>query len=50
MSHLKMPPMAMVFRVAEAKMLDDLRAGDKIQFLAVRVQGALTIDSYRKTQ
>ena len=40
---LDMPGMTMVFRVADPKMLDDLKEGDKVRFSADRVNGALTV-------
>jgi Cu(I)/Ag(I) efflux system periplasmic protein CusF len=36
--HLDMPPMTMVFRVKDAKLMDGLKAGDKVEF-AVRAEG-----------
>ena len=41
--NLDMPAMTMVFRVAEPKLLDNLKADDKIQFIAIKKDGALTI-------
>jgi Cu(I)/Ag(I) efflux system periplasmic protein CusF len=38
-----MPAMTMVFRVADAKMLDGLKEGDKVQFDAEKVNGAFTV-------
>lgn len=43
--NLDMPGMTMVFKVAEPKMLDNLKAGDKVKFTADSVNGALTITS-----
>lgn len=40
---LDMAPMTMVFRVADAKMLDVVKTGDKIKFDADRVNGTLTV-------
>ena len=40
--HLNMPPMTMVFRVADKGLLDSLRPGDKIFFRAEEKNGALT--------
>lgn len=42
-TNLDMPPMTMVFRVSQAALLDQLKAGDKIRFAAEKVDGALTI-------
>ena len=41
--HLNMPPMTMVFRVADKGLLDSLRPGDKIFFRAEEKNGALTL-------
>ena len=41
--NLDMPGMTMAFRVREQAMLDSLKAGDKIEFLAENVNGTLTI-------
>lgn len=40
---LDMDAMTMVFRVADPAMLDTVKAGDKIEFEAGRVNGAITI-------
>ena len=40
---LDMPPMTMVFQVKDAAMLDQLKAGDKINFAADKVNGAYTV-------
>ena len=40
---LDMPSMTMVFKVAEPKMLDSLKPGDKVKFAAGDVNGALTV-------
>ena len=37
-----MPAMTMVFRVANPKMLDSLKEGDKVKFTADKVNGAIT--------
>ncbi len=42
-ANLEMPPMTMVFKVADPKMLDRLKDGDKIRFSADRVNGAITV-------
>jgi len=41
--NLDMPPMNMVFRVAAPKLLEGLKAGDKVKFAADNVNGALTV-------
>lgn len=40
---LDMDSMTMVFRVADPAMLDRMKAGDKIEFEADRVNGAITV-------
>ena len=41
--HLEMPPMTMVFRVKDTAMLDQVKAGDAIQFKAEMVGGNYTV-------
>jgi Cu/Ag efflux protein CusF len=41
--NLDMPAMTMVFRVKDPAMLDQLKAGDKIDFEAAKVGGAYTV-------
>ena len=40
---LQMPAMTMVFRVKDAAMLDKLKEGASIEFVAERVEGKLTV-------
>ena len=40
---LEMPAMTMVFRVADAAMLETLSEGEEIEFVAARVEGKLTV-------
>lgn len=40
---LGMPPMTMVFKVADPAMLGKLMVGDKVKFKADRVNGAFTV-------
>jgi Cu(I)/Ag(I) efflux system periplasmic protein CusF len=42
---LGMPAMTMVFRVADPKMLDQVKEGQKIRFAAARMNGAITLTS-----
>ena len=42
-ANLDMPPMTMVFRVKDAAMLDQVKAGDKVRFKAEKIQGAYTV-------
>lgn len=48
--NLDMEPMTMVFRVSDATMLDKVKEGDKVQFEADRVQGALTVVTIEKAK
>jgi Cu(I)/Ag(I) efflux system periplasmic protein CusF len=43
LANLEMPAMTMVFRVKDPAMLDEVREGDKVKFVASRENGALTI-------
>jgi Cu(I)/Ag(I) efflux system periplasmic protein CusF len=43
LANLEMPAMTMVFRVADPKMLDALKEGDKVRFSAERVDGVITV-------
>ena len=40
---IDMPPMTMVFKVADPKMLDALKQGDKVKFAADKVNGTMTV-------
>jgi Cu/Ag efflux protein CusF len=40
---LDMPPMTMVFRVSDPAMLDQVKSGDKVRFMAEKVGGQYTI-------
>jgi Cu(I)/Ag(I) efflux system periplasmic protein CusF len=46
--HLDMPPMTMVFRVTDPKMLDSVAVGDKVRFAADKVGGNYTVTSLSK--
>lgn len=46
--NLDMDAMTMVFRVADPAMLDKFKAGDKIEFEADRVNGAITVTKMDK--
>jgi Cu(I)/Ag(I) efflux system protein CusF len=46
--HLDMPPMTMVFRVADPKMLDGLAVGSRIRFAAERINGQYTVTQISK--
>ena len=43
LTNLDMPGMIMVFRVKDPAMLDQVKEGDKIRFVADRVNGAITV-------
>jgi len=45
---LDMDSMTMVFRVADPAMLDKVKAGDKIEFEADRINGAITLTKIGK--
>ena len=42
-ANLDMPSMTMVFKVADRKMFDTIKEGDKVKFTADRVNGAITV-------
>lgn len=42
-TNLDMPPMTMVFQVPDATMLDRVNVGDKVRFVADKVNGAFTV-------
>jgi Cu(I)/Ag(I) efflux system periplasmic protein CusF len=42
-ANLDMPGMTMVFRVADLKLLEGLKEGDKVKFAADRINGAITV-------
>jgi Cu/Ag efflux protein CusF len=46
LNNLGMPKMTMVFRVKDPAMLDRLKEGDKILFVAEKVDGAITVMSF----
>ena len=41
--NLNMPAMTMVFKVKDATMLESVKVGDKINFVAEKVNGSLTL-------
>lgn len=45
---LDMPPMTMVFRVSDPKMLDTVAVGDKVKFDAEKLGGNYTVTAIRK--
>lgn len=50
LENLGMPAMTMAFRVADPAMLDQVRAGDKIRFVAERVDGVFTVTKLEAAQ
>ena len=46
--NLEMPPMTMVFRVADARVMGDLKPGDKVRFQAEKVNGAYQVKQIEK--
>jgi Cu(I)/Ag(I) efflux system protein CusF len=47
---LKMPAMTMVFRVSDPAMLGQVNAGDKVNFVADKIGGQLTVTALEKTK
>lgn len=43
LANLNMPGMTMAFKVKNAAMLDQVKSGDKISFIAEKVNGALVV-------
>jgi Cu/Ag efflux protein CusF len=48
--NLDMPGMTMVFRAADAKLLNGLKEGDKVRFVAGLANGALTVSSIERAE
>ena len=46
--NLDMPPMLMTFKVRDPQMLDGLAAGDRVRFVAERVDGTYMLVSLSK--
>jgi Cu(I)/Ag(I) efflux system protein CusF len=47
LKNLEMPAMTMVFRVQNPTMIDQVKPGDKIKFVAEKVAGSLTVTSLK---
>ncbi|MFM4650478.1 copper-binding protein [Aeromonas bivalvium] len=47
-ANLKMPPMTMVFRVADPALLKDLKVGDAVRFHAENPAGKLTVTAIQR--
>lgn len=43
LENLGMPAMTMIFRVKDAAMLEQVKPGDRIKFLAEKINGAITV-------
>jgi Cu(I)/Ag(I) efflux system periplasmic protein CusF len=50
LENLSMPAMTMVFKVADPKMLNALKEGDKVKFTADKVNGAFTVVAIQPAQ
>ena len=48
--NLDMPPMTMVFQVADPRMLEQVKAGDKVKFRVEKFGGAYTVTSIQVTK
>ena len=46
--NLEMPPMTMVFRVADTSVVGDLKPGDKVRFRAEQISGAYHVQRIEK--
>ena len=46
LGNLGMPAMTMIFRVKDAAMLDQVKPGDRIRFLAEKVDGVITVTKF----
>ncbi|BAL26200.1 copper-binding protein [Azoarcus sp. KH32C] len=50
LENLGMPGMTMAFRVGDAAMLDQVKVGDKIRFVAERVEGVFSVTKLEVAQ
>lgn len=50
LKNLEMPAMTMVFRVKDPAMLDKVKAGDKITFVAEKVDGQFTVTQLKEAK
>lgn len=46
--NMDMPPMTMVFRVRDAKMLDGVAVGDRVRFVVEKLNGQYTVTTLNK--
>lgn len=49
-ANLQMPAMSMVFRAADPALLDAVREGDKVRFVAEQVNGVFTVRAIEALQ
>ncbi|KRB88945.1 copper-binding protein [Noviherbaspirillum sp. Root189] len=50
LKNLEMPPMTMVFQVKEPEMVDKVKQGDKVSFLAEKIGGKFTVTQIQVKQ
>lgn len=50
LKNLEMPPMTMVFQVKDKAMLDQLKTGEKINFVADKIEGRYTVTRFLKPE
>lgn len=50
LTRLDMPPMTMAFRASDPALLDKVKAGDRIRFVADRVGGVFTVTALEVAQ
>ncbi len=48
--NLDMPPMTMVFRVREAKLMDGVAVGDRVTFTAEKLEGNFTVTTLSRAK
>lgn len=48
-ANLNMPPMTMVFKVKDAALLDTVKVGDQVAFVAESLDGAMTVTELKLT-
>jgi Cu/Ag efflux protein CusF len=50
LKNLEMPPMTMVFQVKDPEMVDKVKQGDKVSFLAEKIGGKFTVTQIQVKQ
>ena len=48
--NLDMPPMTMIFRVRDGKLLDGVAVGDRVRFTADKIDGAYVLTTLNKSE